>query len=261
MEELLDSVPSRDQARILEQQGGVGTVFMSVPPSVPLRTFLPPEQYRLGLRWWLGLPLIPLDTEAPLLCPGCRHTADVFGDHVICYQLNNFTKRHHVVAAALHSALVSSGQGAALEQRVPGAVDADLRPADLLLFSWLEGKDVAVDVTVRHGWAESEQQTDSQPRVARDRWRSFLRRQEAHKHEKYDDVCDDAGWVFKAFAMGTWGGLGPEAAYILRRISQLTGGWFEGSLRAARAEEVRLQVGLALMRGILDLLYNKNYLV
>ena len=260
MEELLDSVPKRDQARILEQQGGVGTAFMSVPPSIPLRTFLPPEQYRLGLRWWLGLPLIPTDLDSPVQCPGCGQPADTFGDHVICCQHNDFTQRHRAVVTALHSALVSSGQGVALEQRVPGAV-ADLRPADLLLLRCSEGKDVAIDVTVRHGWAKSEHHPDSQERVARERWRSFLCRQETRKHEKYDDVCEDAGWAFKAFAMGTWGGLGPEAAYVLRRISQRTGGWFEGSLRAARAEEVRLQVGLALMRGILDLLYHKNYLV
>ena len=56
------------------------------------------------------------------------------------------------------------------------------------------------------------------------------------------------------------GGLGPEDDRCLRRIIQRVGGWFEGSLRAAKAEEVRLQIGLALMRGILDLLYNKNFL-
>ena len=156
MEELVAVVPPRDQARILEQQKGVGSAFMSVPPSIPLRTFLSPEQYRLGLRWWLGLPLVPED-ETPLSCPGCGAEADRFGDHVLCCRENNYHRRHDAVVEALNNALIISGQGVQKEVRVPGTEeDPNLRPADLLLSSWQGGKDTAVDVTVRHAWSKAE---------------------------------------------------------------------------------------------------------
>ena len=253
-------VSPRDQARILEQQKGVGSAFMSVPPSIPLRTFLSPEQYRLGLRWWLGLPLVPED-ETPLTCPGCGSEADPFGDHVLCCGQNDFRRRHDAVVEALNSALVTSVQGVQKEVRVPGMEsDPNFRPADLLLSAWQGGKDMAVDVTVRHAWAQAERAPAKDPQVAREHWRAFLRRQEESKHRKYDGPCKKADWGFTAMALGTWGGIGPEGERCLRRILQRVGGWYEGSLRAAKAEEVRLQVGLALMRGILDLLYNKNFL-
>ena len=112
----------RDQARIQEQKNSIGTAFMSLPPSQPLRTFIPPEQYRLGLRWWLGMPLIP--EEEPLLsCPGCGEDADSLGDHIICCRQNSFQKRHDAVVEALQSALISAGQGVAREIRVPNTDD------------------------------------------------------------------------------------------------------------------------------------------
>jgi hypothetical protein len=54
---LLDKAGSRDQARLLEQASGLGTSWMSVTPSAPLRTIISSEDYSLALKWWLGLPL------------------------------------------------------------------------------------------------------------------------------------------------------------------------------------------------------------
>ena len=60
---LLDSVPPRDQARLLEQSKGIGSGFMAAIPSAQLHTSFNAAQYRLALKWWLG--------DAP--CPGCQH--------------------------------------------------------------------------------------------------------------------------------------------------------------------------------------------
>ena len=51
---LLDGAPPRDQARLLEQATGPGTVWMSETPSAPLPTIIPSEEYSLALKWWLG---------------------------------------------------------------------------------------------------------------------------------------------------------------------------------------------------------------
>jgi hypothetical protein len=60
-------------------------------------------------------------------------------------------------------------------------------------------------------------------------------------------------------AFGTWGGMGPEAAKTTYRILKRASGWLEGDLRAARQEELRLQLGLALMRHTWALLETKNF--
>ena len=59
-------------------------------------------------------------------------------------------------------------------------------------------------------------------------------------------------------AFGTWGGMGPDAAKLLFRLLKRAASWLDGDSRAARQEELRLTVGLALMRHIWVLLEAKN---
>jgi len=65
-QDLLDLVSNRDQARLLELADGVGTCWMTVPPSSAARTVISSDDYCLAMRWHLGLPLVP----APAPCPG-----------------------------------------------------------------------------------------------------------------------------------------------------------------------------------------------
>ena len=89
---------------------------------------------------------------------------------------------------------------------------------------------------------------------------TFLRRKEADKHTKYDTACQVAGWAFTAMAFGTWGGIGPECAKILHRITKRAASWQEGDLRASKLEQARMAVGWTLMIKVLEHLDNKNYL-
>jgi hypothetical protein len=61
-------------------------------------------------------------------------------------------------------------------------------------------------------------------------------------------------------AFGTFGGTGPEAARVLHRVLKRAACWLEGDLRASKQEELRLSMGLTLMRHIWLLLEAKNYL-
>ena len=176
MHELLDVVEPRDQVRLLEQATGVGHAFMAVQPSLPLHFSFPSDQYRVGLKWWLGLPLFVSSEGA--LCPGCSAPVDQFGDHLVCCKRNNFSRRHNAVQESLGALLQEAGQGWAKEVPLPDPLDAAMRPADLLIRGWIEGKDTAVDLTVSHGW-----QVAGRPegRASRERWRAFLRKKEAEK--------------------------------------------------------------------------------
>ena len=250
MTRLLDMSTARDQARLLEEANSVGHAFMAVPPNANLYYTLPSDQYKTALRWWLGLPLnTPPDPGGTIRCPGCQVSVDEFGDHLLCCPRNNFITRHMAVQDTLASLLQEGGQGATKEVRIPHAGNA-LRPADLLVANWMGGKDTAIDVTVFHAWQVGEHRaggSSGQEMVSRERWRTFLRRKEADKHNKYDMLCSSAGWGFMAMAFGTWGGVGPECAQLLHRITKRAASWQEGDLRASKLEQARMAVGWCLM--------------
>jgi hypothetical protein len=167
------------------------------------------------------------------------------------------------VQDTLASLLQEGGQGVTKKVQIPSA-GSSLRPADLLVANWSNGRDTAIDITVCHGWQLGEQRANvsaAQVQVSRERWRSFLKRKEGEKHNKYDITCSTVGWSFSAMAFGTWGEVGPECEGKLERISKRAASWQEGDLRASKLEQARLAVGWALMTKVLEHLNNKNYLV
>ena len=132
---------------------------------------------------------------------------------------------------------------------------ASLRPADILLRSFESGHNVALDLTICHGWQSSECGVQS-----RERWRSFLGRKERAKHVKYDAVCAHAGLGFRAMAFGTWGGQGPEGAQLLSRLVRRATAWGTPQDRATHDFEARAAVGTCLMRHVFRLLEAKNFI-
>ena len=144
------------------------------------------------------------DTLPP--CTGCQSSQDRWGDHLLCCPRNNFSQRHNAVQDALFNALSSTHCGVQKEVALPDPRDSHLRPADLLLANWQNGRPTAVDVTVSHGWSQASRNS----LLTREKWRAFLKRKEAGKHDKYSSPCERAGWHFIPMAFGTWGGTGPE---------------------------------------------------
>ena len=236
---------------------GIGSAFMSVPPSTALHFHLPSDRYRLGLKWWLGLPLISVDTDA---CPGCGQQVDPWGDHLLCCARNNYLPRHNTLQTILCDTLAASGQGHQMEVKIPGHEPDKLRPADILLLAWDGGRDTALDLTVCHGWQVKEQRAAVVTATTRERWRCFLKRREAAKHQKYDAPCQIAGWSMLAMAFGTWGGMGPEGARTISRIQRRAQGWQEGELCAQSADTLRHRLGFALMDQVIQFLANKNFI-
>ena len=129
MHVLLDGALPRDQARLLEQAGGLGSCLMGITPNRNLNSVIPTDTYRLALRWWLGCPLLEYDAQHPPLCPGCQSTVDPHGDHLLCCRRINFTSRHQAMQEALASVLTDAGQPFEREVQVPGCPDGQLRRA------------------------------------------------------------------------------------------------------------------------------------
>ena len=252
MVDLLDTASPRDQARLLEQRSGLGSTWMTVLPSVGTGGIFTPEEYQLGLRWWLGAALITSDNPR---CDGCGQSVDPFGDHLMCCPRNDLAPRHAAVRDALFNTLASSGQSVQREVELPSCADAHLRPADLLLPHWHAGSPVALDVTVVHGWTGT---LATEGSVARENWRPFLRNKEREKHRKYDAPCAGEGWHFMAAAFGTWGGLGPEGAKILGRLMKRATSGEDAEARGASLRRQFEAVGVPLFREIFRLLEGRN---
>ena len=130
---------ARDMARLQCQGGPIANGWMSVLPSRSLRTDISDPDYRLLLRWWLGLPILPVGHTLPG-CPMCAEPVDPFGDHFVCCDKSGSTRRHNAVRDAIFDVLIGSN--------IPSAKEVSCgtrqRPADILLLAWERGRDVAV---------------------------------------------------------------------------------------------------------------------
>ena len=85
---------ARDRTRRACQKGPVATGWLRTLPSKAMRTEIPDTDYRLLLRWWLGLPILPVGVPLPG-CPLCRGSIDPFGDHFVCCEQNGCSRRCH----------------------------------------------------------------------------------------------------------------------------------------------------------------------
>jgi hypothetical protein len=233
---------------------------MEIAPNHLLHTSFSPDAYRVGLKWWLGIPLMADAQGVTVLCPGCGTQVDAHGDHLLCCPRNNFTHRHTAVQDGLVSILNDASQPYSREVVIPNCPLGHLRPADVLLHGWQTGLDTAVDLTVVHAWQLAEQAQAPTP-ATRERWRTFLTRAERRKKDRYTAPCRAASWTFQPMAFGTWGGMGPDAAKLLARLLPRAAGWLEGSLRTRRQWELRANLGVALMTHIWRVLDAKNFLM
>ena len=93
----------------------------------------------------------------------------------------------------------------------------------------------------------------------RDNWRPYLRRREEAKHQKYDVPCTREGWNFAAFAVGSWGGLGPETAKVFSRMLKRSTAWEGPNDKGTTQRAQKELVGVALFQQIFRLLRAKNH--
>ena len=121
---------------------------------------------------------------------------------------------------------------------------SQLRPADILLMCWQDGKNLAVDVTVSHP-----AQTAEAP-FTTERAKSFLKRKEEAKCVKYDTPCAKEGWDFTPMALDTWGGFGPKASRTLFHVANKCTAHLTPPARAAAQGELRQRLSLSLLRQV-----------
>ena len=238
---------ARDMARLRAQEGPISNGWMSVLPSRALRTDINDGDYRVLLRWWLGLPLLPVGQTLPG-CPACREPVDPFGDHFVCCDKNGSTRRHNALRDSLFEVLVQGSIPAAKEVTSGNR----RRPADILLIAWERGRDVAVDLTVTHPLGLS-----GHPIVVQN-VAHHCRRAEATKTVAEGELCRQAGWGFTPAAFTPWGGCGPSARALLHEVGRRATASLTGWPKLRRLRELHEGLSLTLAREVARQLNLRN---
>ena len=118
--------------------------WLNVVPSPALGLHLQDCEFRCCLRYWLGVPL----HSSQYTCPECGRMADQYGDHQVgCSGNGDRISRHN----AIRDVIFSAAQSAALAptKEAPSLMpNSSMRPADILLPTWHQGRPAALDVHV-----------------------------------------------------------------------------------------------------------------
>jgi hypothetical protein len=99
---------ARDRTRRVCQKGPVATGWLGALLNNALRTEIPDIEFRLLLRWWLGIPILPSGETLPR-CPLCMGSIYPFGDHFVGYEQNGCTQRHNAFRDAFQAMCVRYG--------------------------------------------------------------------------------------------------------------------------------------------------------
>ncbi|GJX02382.1 hypothetical protein Tco_0186295 [Tanacetum coccineum] len=172
------------------------------------------RQFRSVLCYRLAIPMFSEGS----LCPSCNtHRMDQWGDHAVhCSSEVGVKFRHNLVRDILVD--ICSKVGIMVRKEAPmgflSGDGKDLRPADLLLFNWLQGKDACLDVTCISPFAGMGA-TSCAPGVA-------LHNAVEKKKKKYGSVCEENGYKFIPFAFSTFGEFDTDALDTLSRIKSIS---------------------------------------
>jgi hypothetical protein len=238
---------ARGMARLQCQGGPISNGWMSVLPSRAMHTDISDADYRLLLRWWLGLPLLPLQLTLPG-CPLCGEAVDPFGDHFVCCAKNGGTRLHNALRDAIFDVLIGGSIPAAKEVNVGNG----RRPADILQKAWERGRDVAVDLTVTHPLGLT-----GHPIIVKNAAR-HCQRAEADKTHAEGDLCVQAGWGFAPAAFTPWGGTGPTARALLHEVGKRVTAHLAGWPKQRRLREIHEGLSLTLAREVARQLSLRN---
>lgn len=173
-------------------------------------------EYRTILKYRLMIPFYQTDTQCPTCIRGCL---DAFGEHAIHCKVDPcFKKIHDRVRDTLYDMLWRAGISVKKEATVNFFTDplegrSTLRPVDVLIFGWVNGKHACVDLTgvsllVGMGYGTVT--------VGLAALRAI-----SGKITKHEKACQDNGHVFIPFAFDTFHFLAPDAVGLLKRVQKV----------------------------------------
>ena len=142
--QLVSSSTIRDQARLraLSHSSGTSSGWLKALPQPALGLAIPPHNFTIALRLWLGIPLFP---SLPLCT--CLSVIDQFGDHLLgCTHGPLRIQRLNALVSVVHHALLQDHPGVLREQGIPSDRS---RPGDIYHPDFHLGRPAYFDLSVR----------------------------------------------------------------------------------------------------------------
>ena len=134
--------PLRDRDRLRLESMPFASRWMTVVPSSGQGHKLSNADYKVLLKWWLGLKL---GRPTAATCPLCSDVCDPFGDHFVSCKLNQPVRRHNALRDALTDVLIDLGISCTKEVPIGGR-----RPADIGLPNFDSRGPLAIDLVCTH---------------------------------------------------------------------------------------------------------------
>ncbi|KAL5717786.1 hypothetical protein ACHQM5_010751 [Ranunculus cassubicifolius] len=212
--------------------------WLLVIPVNGLNQTMEPRAYRSVLQYRMGIEIF----RGVDKCPSCdRVILDKWGDHALmCASDYGIKHRHNHVRDTLYDLCFIAGISSKKEAGI-GLVDGkggELRPADVLLYNWEDGRSTCIDVTVTAPFCSIG--TDNF--VAGEACTVASQK----KKKKYVTACEGLGYNFVSFAVSTIGDMDSEATQLLTRIHRFLASC-EGGSRLAM--HVFSRIAFAVQRG------------
>ena len=209
--QLIASAPSiRHRALALSTALPHAGDWLNGVPSEALGLRLQDREFRVSLRYWLGVPL----HSSPYSCPECHATADEFGDHRVgCGGNGDRIYRHNAVRDVLYTAAQSAALAPTRE--ATGVVPDSLsRPVDIFLPTWRHGHSAALDV---HIISPLQQSTVN---AAAFNPGHALKVGVRRKLNAHLNACRSSGVHFLPIVAEALGGLGQDTVQLVRSLGK-----------------------------------------
>eukprot|EP00731_Ephydatia_muelleri_P014080 Em0007g1390a len=180
-------------------------------PSTSQGLHLDPIEFRVAVKWWLGL-----DTSQGSQCAFCpAHSLDPLGHHALtCKCGGDAVLRHNALRDTLVHFLHRAHASVQVEVGAGLFPDhSQSRPADILLQNWNLGRPVALDISVV---------SPLNPSTLAEAGATFgavLEATESRKHQANDEKCSALGWVSTPLAVDSYGAWGKEATLFLAQVA------------------------------------------
>ena len=226
-----------DKARLVCLTGPLSGSWLQAIPNNSNK--LTSREFTALLKMRLGCPVYGMANS----CEQCHTALDENGIHAItCRRGGDRTTRHNIVRDCLYE-LCSEAAWAPVVEKSGLLTNGSMRPGDVFIPSYQQGKGTAIDVTIVHPLQPSYILNSVE------RWGCAAEAAEAAKKEKYQTECENAGVIFSPFAIESLGGMGEGAIRFTNALCQRLAGRRDES-RANTMCYIRQRLSVALHRAV-----------
>ena len=247
--DLLESANIRNKARLNSLSLPHAGDWLDVIPSPALNLNLNTRSFAAAVCYRLGLPVT---TPKPCHASSCGQLQDELGDHAMhCNSDHGMRGGRH---DRLRDKVFKEAQLASLNptSERPNLIAASLsRPADVFLPNWLDGRRVALDVSVTSPTQERLLlRAAKTPGVA-------IEQRKSTKMRVHADACRQEGIHFCPLVVETFGGWDEEAVDFLKKLARHSARRW-GKNDAMQIKHFFQQLSVTLQRGNACLLVDRD---